>query len=108
MSDQLKKFSNSEDTDLLTEDKKEVKEPKMYRVILLNDDYTPMDFVIWLLESVFFKNKEEATRLMLDVHQKGQGTCGLFPYDLARTKVMQVKDLSRKHEHPLECVMEEG
>lgn len=100
---------NSEELEgqVVTRELTKVKRPSMYVVILLNDDYTPMDFVVWILESVFHKPKEEAVRLMLDVHQKGQGRCGVYPYDIARTKVFQVKTMATKHEHPLECIMEE-
>jgi len=94
-------------TQTITEEEVELKRPTLYRVILLNDDFTPMDFVVWLLEKVFHKNLGEATRLMLDVHRKGKGLAGVYPFDIARTKVFQVKTLAQKHEHPLECIMEE-
>jgi ATP-dependent Clp protease adaptor protein ClpS len=94
------------DTQVITEEKVELKRPDMYRIILLNDDYTPMDFVVWLLETVFHKSKEESVRLMLKVHQQGSTICGIYPYDVARTKVFHVKGLAQKHEHPLECLME--
>ena len=97
---------NSLDGQLSAAEKTETKPPSMYRVMLINDDYTPMDFVVWLIQTVFFKPEEEATLLMLDVHQKGRGICGIYPYDVARTKVTQVKELTQKHEHPLECIME--
>ncbi|MFO1519554.1 MAG: ATP-dependent Clp protease adapter ClpS [bacterium] len=103
-----KHWQDDEDSGIqtITEEKQEVKKPNLYRVILLNDDYTPMDFVVWVLQSVFHKPQEEATRLMLDVHQKGQGLCGVFTYDVAQTKVYQVKSLAQKYGHPLECIME--
>ncbi len=91
---------------VLTEKRTQVKKPNLYRVLLINDDYTPMDFVIWILQTVFHKATAEATRLMWDVHTKGQGLCGIFTYDIAQTKVYEVKSLAKKHEHPLECVME--
>lgn len=94
------------DAQVITEEKVELKRPSMYRIILLNDDYTPMDFVVWLLESVFHKSKEESIQLMLQVHHKGSAICGIYPYDVARTKVFHVKSLAQKNEHPLECLME--
>jgi ATP-dependent Clp protease adaptor protein ClpS len=80
--------------------------PAFYRVLLLNDDYTPMEFVVYVLERFFQKSREEATTIMLHVHQHGVGVCGVFPYEVAETKVAQVLDLARRHEHPLQCTME--
>ncbi|MBF0491441.1 MAG: ATP-dependent Clp protease adapter ClpS [Deltaproteobacteria bacterium] len=94
------------DSEVAIEEEIRVSKPKMYCVILLNDDFTPMEFVVWLIRTVFHKNIEEATRLMMDVHQKGRGICGVFSYDVARTKVAQVKQLAQKSDYPLECVME--
>ncbi len=91
---------------VLTENKTSIETPKMYRVLLLNDNYTPMDFVVLVLEQVFHKPSSEAHQLMMDVHVKGRGICGLYPFDVARTKVFQVKNLAKRHKHPLECVME--
>ena len=82
------------------------KKPSLYRVLLLNDDYTPMDFVVYVLERFFQKTREEATTIMLHVHQNGVGLCGVFTYEVAETKVAQVLDLARRHEHPLQCTME--
>jgi ATP-dependent Clp protease adaptor protein ClpS len=82
------------------------KRPSLYRVLLLNDDYTPMEFVIHVLERFFQKGHEEATRIMFHVHNHGVGECGVFTYEVAETKVTQVMDLARKHQHPLQCVME--
>jgi ATP-dependent Clp protease adaptor protein ClpS len=82
------------------------KRPSLYRVLLLNDDYTPMEFVVLVLQDVFNKTREEATRIMLHVHQKGVGECGVFPYEVAETKVTRVMDSARKNQHPLQCVME--
>lgn len=82
------------------------KKPSLYRVLLLNDDYTPMEFVVYVLERFFQKNQEEATTIMLHVHQNGVGMCGVFTYEVAETKVAQVLDLARRHEHPLQCTME--
>lgn len=78
----------------------------MYRVLLLNDDYTPMEFVVTVLTKYFSKDREEATRIMLHVHQHGVGECGVFTYEVAETKVTQVMDFARKHQHPLQCIME--
>jgi ATP-dependent Clp protease adaptor protein ClpS len=93
-------------TAVVTRTKPKTKRPSMYRVLLLNDDYTPMEFVVHVLERFFNKNAEEATRIMLHVHQNGVGECGVFTYEVAETKVVQVMDLARKHQHPLQCVME--
>jgi ATP-dependent Clp protease adaptor protein ClpS len=82
------------------------KKPSLYRVLLLNDDYTPMEFVVYVLERFFQKSREEATTVMLHVHQNGVGLCGVFTYEVAETKVAQVLDLARRHEHPLQCTME--
>ncbi len=83
-----------------------VKKPSMYKVLMLNDDYTPMEFVVHVLERFFSKNAEEATRIMLHVHQKGVGVCGVYTYEVAETKVTQTMDLARKHQHPLQCTLE--
>lgn len=80
--------------------------PSMYRVLLLNDDYTPMEFVVYVLERFFSKSREDATRIMLHVHQHGVGVCGVFTYEVAETKVAQVVDTARRHQHPLQCTME--
>jgi ATP-dependent Clp protease adaptor protein ClpS len=82
------------------------KKPSMYKVLLLNDDYTPMEFVVHVLERFFAKGREEATRIMLHVHQKGVGICGVYTFEVAETKVTQVMDFARKHQHPLQCTME--
>ncbi|WP_374348796.1 ATP-dependent Clp protease adapter ClpS [Chitinimonas sp.] len=86
----------------------EVKPPPLYRVLLLNDDFTPMEFVIMVLQQFFAMDYERATRVMLKVHTEGKGVCGVFPKDIAATKVTQVLDFSRQHQHPLQCVMEEN
>ena len=82
--------------------------PKMYKVLLLNDDYTPMEFVIAVLQRFFAMDTEQATRIMLKVHNEGRGVCGVFPRDIAATKVEQVSAFARQHQHPLACVMEEN
>lgn len=91
---------------LATRTKVQTKKPSMYRVLILNDDYTPMEFVVLILERFFNKSREQATRIMLHVHQKGVGVCGVFTYEVAETKVAQVMDLARRNEHPLQCTME--
>ncbi|HSI42601.1 MAG TPA: ATP-dependent Clp protease adapter ClpS [Xanthobacteraceae bacterium] len=93
-------------TAVITRTKPQAKRPNLYRVLLLNDDYTPMEFVVHVLEHFFSKNREEATSIMLHVHQHGVGECGVFTYEVAETKVTQVMDFARKHQHPLQCVME--
>lgn len=80
--------------------------PAMYKVLMLNDDYTPMEFVIQVLEQFFSKNQDEATQIMLHVHQKGVGVCGVFTYEVAETKVNQTMDMARQHQHPLQCTIE--
>lgn len=86
--------------------KPKTKTPPLYRVLMMNDDYTPMEFVIEVLEKFFQKNKEEATQIMLHVHQRGVGVCGIYAYDLAETKAMQVMNYARKYEHPLQVQLE--
>ena len=93
-------------TGLATKTKPKVKKPDLYRVLLLNDDFTPMEFVIHILERFFRKSPEEATQIMLHVHNNGVGECGVFTYEVAETKVTQVMDFARKNQHPLQCVME--
>ncbi|MDR0673015.1 MAG: ATP-dependent Clp protease adapter ClpS [Zoogloeaceae bacterium] len=86
----------------------EVEPPPLYKVLLLNDDYTPMDFVIHVLQRFFAMNRERATEVMLKVHREGRGVCGLFSRDVAAAKVDQVSDFARRHQHPLACVMEKN
>jgi ATP-dependent Clp protease adaptor protein ClpS len=93
-------------TAVITKTKPQTKRPNLYRVLLLNDDYTPMEFVVHVLERFFNKDREAATRIMLHVHHHGIGECGVFTYEVAETKVTQVMDFARKHQHPLQCVME--
>ena len=92
--------------DIVTQTRIKTKKPSLYRVLLLNDDYTPMEFVVYILERYFNRSREQATRIMLHVHQKGVGLCGVYTYEVAETKVAQVLDLAKRHEHPLQCVME--
>ena len=93
-------------TGVITKPRAKTQKPSMYKVLLLNDDYTPMEFVVHVLERFFSKNREEATQIMLHVHRKGVGICGVYPYEIAETKVTQVIDLARKHQHPLQCTLE--
>lgn len=93
-------------TGVITKPRVKTQKPSMYKVLLLNDDYTPMEFVVYVLERFFGKNHEEATQIMLHVHRKGVGVCGVYPYEIAETKVTQVIDLARKHQHPLQCTLE--
>jgi ATP-dependent Clp protease adaptor protein ClpS len=93
-------------TAVISKTKPQTKRPSLYRVLLLNDDYTPMEFVVHVLERFFNKNQEAAYRIMMHVHQHGIGECGIYTYEVAETKVTQVMDFARKHQHPLQCVME--
>jgi len=97
---------NSFESDILDQVDEGLKEPDMYRVLLLNDDYTTQDFVIEVLVKIFHKQPVDATRIMLDVHKKGRGMVGLYPFDIANTKVHQVRNLAKQREYPLKCVME--
>ncbi|HUT41858.1 MAG TPA: ATP-dependent Clp protease adapter ClpS [Gammaproteobacteria bacterium] len=91
----------------LKEAKPELKEPSMYKVFLVNDDFTPMEFVVSLLEKLFGMDREKATRVMLLVHSQGKGVCGIFTYEIAETKVAQVNEYAQRHQHPLLCSMEQ-
>ncbi len=93
-------------TAVITRTKAVTRKPGMYRVLLLNDDYTPMEFVVAVLKKYFQKSGEDANRIMLHVHHHGVGECGVFSYEVAETKVTQVMDYARKHQHPLQCIME--
>ncbi len=97
---------NGQDLGVATQTRVRTKKPSLYRVMLLNDDYTPMEFVVFILERFFNKSREEATRIMLHVHQKGVGLCGVYTYEVAETKVAQVLDMAQRNEHPLQCIME--
>jgi len=94
------------DTGTITRTKPKTQKPNLYRVLLLNDDYTPMEFVVLVLQDVFNKSREDVMRIMLHVHNKGVGECGVYPYEVAETKVTRVMDTARKNQHPLQCVME--
>lgn len=109
--DDIPNFENPDDfddhqADTLSKPKPKTKKPSMYKVVLLNDDYTPMDFVIYILENFFNKSAQEATDIMLHVHRRGVGVCGIFTYEVAETKVEQVMDYARLNEQPLQCIME--
>jgi len=91
---------------IVTKPEPKTKRPSLYKVLLLNDDYTPMEFVVYVLERFFNKPTEEANRIMWHVHQKGVGICGVYTYEVAETKVAQVTNFSRQHQHPLQCTME--
>ena len=95
------------DDTVLEAKKAKLKPPAMYKVMLLNDDYTPMEFVVLVLQKFFTMGRERATQVMLKVHREGIGVCGVYPRDIASTKVQQVASFARKHQHPLQCVMEE-
>ncbi|HWN30328.1 MAG TPA: ATP-dependent Clp protease adapter ClpS [Burkholderiales bacterium] len=95
-----------EDT-VLEAKKSKLKPPAMFKVVLLNDDYTPMDFVVAVLQTIFMMNREQATQIMLKVHREGMGVCGVYPKDVAATKVEQVVSFAKQHQHPLQCVMEQ-
>jgi len=92
------------DSDTIAEEK--IEKPSLYRVLLINDDFTPMEFVVAILMKVFQKPESEAQQIMWHVHTRGRGLCGVYPYDIAQTKVAQVRTLAKRAEHPLECVME--
>jgi ATP-dependent Clp protease adaptor protein ClpS len=95
-------------TGVATKTQPKTKRPPLYKVLLMNDDYTPMEFVVLVLQRFFRMGMEDATRVMLHVHQKGVGVCGVFTYEVAETKVNQVIDFARKHQHPLQCTMEKA
>jgi ATP-dependent Clp protease adaptor protein ClpS len=90
------------------EAKPEIKQPPLYRVVLINDDYTPMEFVVNVLESIFGMERTRATQVMLEVHTRGKGVCGVYNFEIAETKVAQVMGLAQQHQHPLLCTMEES
>ena len=105
MSDQ--EYNDNIDGGLAVEEAKpKVKRPPMYKVVLLNDDYTPMEFVVHVLEAFFGMNREKATHVMLNVHTKGKGVCGVYPRDIAETKMAQVNEYSKQNQHPLLCTIE--
>ena len=109
MSDQPRHTDDQGSYDLAVEEARpKVKQPPLYRVVLINDDYTPMEFVVDILESVFGMERTRATQVMLEVHTKGKGVCGVYNFEIAETKVAQVMSIARQHQHPLLCTMEES
>ncbi|PIE33712.1 ATP-dependent Clp protease adaptor ClpS [candidate division KSB3 bacterium] len=102
----MSKFDYEFDSDVLTEDHIDVKQPKAYHVILYNDDYTTMEFVVYVLEAIFHHAGPAAEKIMLDVHQKGKGVAGTYTRDIAETKAMQTRNLAQEHHYPLKCVAE--
>src|SRR5271165_2644921 len=108
MSDNDKRGGTTEgpNTGVVVKARPKTRKPAMYKVLMLNDDYTPMEFVVHVLERFFQKNREEATRIMLHVHRRGVGVCGVYTYEVAETKVTQVMDLARQNQHPLQCTIE--
>ncbi len=107
MSDDDENISdNSTETGVALKSKPKTKKPSMYKVLMLNDDYTPMEFVVHVLESFFRKSREEATQVMLHVHRRGIGICGVYTYEVAETKVTEVVEFARRHEHPLQLTLE--
>ena len=102
----MAQINNTEDIQISPE-KQKTKLPSIYKVIILNDDYTPMEFVVFTIQNVFKKSHEEATRVMLKIHTEGQGVCGMFPLEIAETKMKQVLNLAKEHQHPLQCIIEE-
>ncbi len=97
---------NDQKTGVVTKTKPKTKKPSLYKVLLLNDDYTPMEFVVHVLEQIFNKSRGDAVKIMLHVHQNGVGICGVFTFEVAETKVTQVIDYARQNQHPLQCTME--
>jgi len=106
MSDSGKRGDEGPNTGVIVKAKPKTKKPAMYKVLMLNDDYTPMEFVVHILERFFSKTREEATRIMLHFHRRGVGICGVYTYEVAETKVTQVMDFARQHQHPLQCTLE--
>ena len=106
MSDNGRRGEEGPGTGVIVKPKAKTKKPSMYKVLMLNDDYTPMEFVVHILERFFSKSRQEATRIMLHVHRRGVGICGVYTYEVAETKVTQVMDFARQHQHPLQCTLE--
>ena len=101
----MAQINNTEDIQISPE-KQKTKLPSIYKVIIMNDDYTPMEFVVYTIQNVFKKSHDEATRIMLKIHTEGQGVCGMFPLEIAETKMKQVLNLAKEHQHPLQCIIE--
>jgi len=103
-----KRNDTDNETGVVTKARPKTKKPSLWRVLMLNDDYTPMEFVIYVLQRYFSMDQEKATQVMLHVHQRGVGVCGVFPYEVAETKVTQVISLARENQHPLQCTLEKA
>ena len=101
----MAQINNTEDIQISPE-KQKTKLPSIYKVIILNDDYTPMEFVVYTIQNVFKKTHDEATRIMLKIHTEGVGVCGMYPLEIAETKMKQVLNLAKEHQHPLQCIIE--
>ena len=101
----MAQINNTEDIQI-SPDKQKTKLPSIYKVIILNDDYTPMEFVVFTIQNVFKKSHDEATRIMLKIHTEGVGVCGMYPLEIAETKMKQVLNLAKEHQHPLQCIIE--
>jgi ATP-dependent Clp protease adaptor protein ClpS len=108
LADDRRRGNGAAETAVVAKTRPQTKRPNLYRVLLLNDDYTPMEFVVHIIERFFNKDIETAHRIMLCVHQHGIGECGIYTYEVAETKVTQVMDFARKHQHPLQCIMEKN
>jgi ATP-dependent Clp protease adaptor protein ClpS len=106
MSDEDRQNDDGGSTGIAVQTRTKTKKPALYKVLMLNDDYTPMEFVVHVLERFFSKSREEATQIMLHVHQRGVGICGVFTYEVAETKVTQVTEFARRNQHPLRCTLE--
>jgi ATP-dependent Clp protease adaptor protein ClpS len=106
MSDVDRNNDDGSSTGVVVQTRTKTKKPSMYKVLMLNDDYTPMEFVVLVLEKFFSKSREEATQIMLHVHRRGVGICGVFTYEVAETKVTQVTEYARRNQHPLRCTLE--
>lgn len=106
MSEADKRGTEGPVANVVVKTRPKTRKPSMYKVLMLNDDYTPMEFVVHVLERFFQKSREEATRIMLHVHRRGVGVCGVYTYEVAESKVTQVMDLARQNQHPLQCTIE--
>ena len=106
MSDDDRNDDDGNNAGVVIQTRTRTKKPSMYKVLMLNDDYTPMEFVVLVLERFFSKNREEATQIMMHVHRRGVGVCGVFTYEVAETKVNQVTEFARRNQHPLRCTLE--
>jgi ATP-dependent Clp protease adaptor protein ClpS len=106
MSDDDRSGTDEGNSGVALQTRTRTRRPSMYKVLMLNDDYTPMEFVVHVLERFFAKSREEATQIMLQVHRRGVGVCGVFTYEVAETKVNQVTELARRNQHPLRCTLE--